>query len=272
MTTFQDSRGFIWVGAYSGLYRYDGYETVHYFHDPSDPYSIGDSKVECIIEDRKGNLWMGTQVGLNYFDRRTGKFTRFYVHTSGEDRSSLPHNWIWGLWEDTSGNIWVSTSIYLCRFYREDGCFECYDAADAGFAPTQFYDLYDDGQGRLWLAGLTGLLTFDIERRVFSRISLSDKNENVLLEKLVAAIKEDGHGKLWLGTSNGMIELDPQKKSIRRFPLGEQDSYGNECNRIIPVKDDLIWAATPQGVAQLSVPDSTYIRFLPDDKDPFSLN
>lgn len=53
---FEDSRGFLWIGAYSGLYRYDGYEIVHYQHDPADSNSIGDNKTTCMLESNTPSM------------------------------------------------------------------------------------------------------------------------------------------------------------------------------------------------------------------------
>lgn len=81
---FQDSRGFVWIGTYAGLYKYDGYELEHFYHVPGDSLSIGDSKVGSIVEDNFGNLWLGTQAGIYRFDVEKDEFTSFGVH---EDKS-----------------------------------------------------------------------------------------------------------------------------------------------------------------------------------------
>jgi len=71
----QDSFGFIWIGAQSGLLKYDGYDYKLYTQIPFDTTSLSVTWVSVIKEDRKGNLWVGTWGGgLNYFDQRTDKF------------------------------------------------------------------------------------------------------------------------------------------------------------------------------------------------------
>jgi hypothetical protein len=60
----QDRRGFIWMGTYNGLNRYDGYRFKTYKPDPNNPNSLGDLRVTALFEDRSGILWIGMIRGL----------------------------------------------------------------------------------------------------------------------------------------------------------------------------------------------------------------
>ena len=59
----QDRRGFIWIGTYNGLNRYDGYSFKTYKPDPNNPNSLGGSLVLPLFEDRSGILWIGVDRG-----------------------------------------------------------------------------------------------------------------------------------------------------------------------------------------------------------------
>ena len=69
----QDSKGFIWIGTFDGLNRYDGKNFVVYKHDPDNFKSISSSDIITIIEGKDGYLWIGTRNGLNRFDRKKMK-------------------------------------------------------------------------------------------------------------------------------------------------------------------------------------------------------
>ncbi len=60
----------------------------------------------AIVEDRGGNLWVGTDNGLNRLDPSTGKCIRF-VNDPGKD-DSLSHDKVRSLFEDNN-HIWVGT-------------------------------------------------------------------------------------------------------------------------------------------------------------------
>ena len=55
----QDPRGYLWLGTWEGLSRFDGYRFVN--------YGIGDglenSLINDIAEDRDGHLWVATHGG-----------------------------------------------------------------------------------------------------------------------------------------------------------------------------------------------------------------
>jgi ligand-binding sensor domain-containing protein len=52
-------------------------------------------------------LWIGTDDGLNLFNRQTNSFTRF-KHQPGQN-TSLSSNIITSIAEDVTGNLWVGT-------------------------------------------------------------------------------------------------------------------------------------------------------------------
>ena len=68
---------------------------------------MSDNEARAMCEDRSGTLWIGTNNGLNRFDRRTGEFLS-YRHDS-DDPYSLASNRIRALLEDRSGMLWVGT-------------------------------------------------------------------------------------------------------------------------------------------------------------------
>ena len=74
----QDAFGFIWIGTQDGLLRYDGISFKQYHYIPFDSTSLSSNNIYEIKEDKYHNLWISTHGnGLNYFDQRTGRFTRF---------------------------------------------------------------------------------------------------------------------------------------------------------------------------------------------------
>ncbi len=71
----QDSAGFIWIGTWKGLFRYDGREVLNYSMLTRN--KIG-RKISTLYIDILGNLWVGTySEGLYHFNLKTQQITSF---------------------------------------------------------------------------------------------------------------------------------------------------------------------------------------------------
>ena len=102
----QTNIGFVWIGGYSGLVRYDGIEFRHF--DPSS----GISNVNCLYVDSKDRLWIGTNdSGLAV--RQMAQF-RFWGREEGLRSLSVR-----ALCEDGKGNIITATTDGLAAIDPE---------------------------------------------------------------------------------------------------------------------------------------------------------
>src|SRR5579885_1866913 len=101
----QDRQGFIWLGTWEGMARYDGYGFVTYKHRLGDANSLSSDSVVTMTEDRAGIIWIATDDGvLNRFDPRAQTFTHYPTRTPriGEEHLTA-------LAEDASGDLWIGT-------------------------------------------------------------------------------------------------------------------------------------------------------------------
>ena len=118
----QDPKGYMWFGAI-GLHRYDGYSYKSYFNIPGDSTSLGYNRIQSILADSKGIIWVGTNGGgLDRLDPETGIFTHFRHEPS--DPTTISHDWISAIMEDREGKIWVGTEP---GSLKEAGGLNCLD-------------------------------------------------------------------------------------------------------------------------------------------------
>lgn len=82
---------------------------TNFLHDDN-KNSLSDDNITFVHVDKLDNWWIGTKVGLNYFDTKKQLFTS-YTTADG-----LPNNVIFGLEEDTIGNLWISTGRGMSCF------------------------------------------------------------------------------------------------------------------------------------------------------------
>jgi hypothetical protein len=70
----------------------------------------------AVLEDRDGAIWIGTDNGLDRFDRASGVFTHF--RHDPRTRASLRHNRVYYLYESGARRLWVGTAGGLHRMER----------------------------------------------------------------------------------------------------------------------------------------------------------
>jgi ligand-binding sensor domain-containing protein len=98
----QDRAGLLWLATGKGLFSLnpDTGQVIHYVHDPSNPFSLVDNKVQCTLEDRSGRFWVVDNDDLEEFDRESGRVRlRIRLDKGVHDAS---------LYEDHLGTLWIT--------------------------------------------------------------------------------------------------------------------------------------------------------------------
>ncbi|HZE84310.1 MAG TPA: two-component regulator propeller domain-containing protein [Puia sp.] len=152
-----DSKGYLWIGTGgSGMDRFDKKNKIftHFRHD-GNKNSLSNNSINALYEDSHGDIWICTCAGLNFMDRRTGKFTVFGT------KDGLPNEVIYGILEDDKGNLWVSTGNGLSRFIPRIRTFTNFSVAD-GVQSNEFkpHSCYKSPSGALYFGGINGFNEF----------------------------------------------------------------------------------------------------------------
>ena len=166
---FEDSQGFIWIGTRdqqydpnatfpSGLMKFDP-KTNHfksYRYDPNDPSSLSSDLVFSVNEDLNGNIWVGTNNGLDKLLVNEEKFEGFH------DADGLPDPNIVGILIDNEGILWLSTLKGLSRFDPATKIFRNYTMED-GMQAYRFNDnsRLKTSSGELIFGGVAGANFFN---------------------------------------------------------------------------------------------------------------
>src|SRR5256885_442941 len=98
-TIVQTHDGYIWLGTYEGLVRFDGIKFIVYGKRNSNEIKSND--VSALFEDREGNLWIGTENGLTCL--KDGKFTSYTI------KDGLSHTFVRMIYEDRQDALWICT-------------------------------------------------------------------------------------------------------------------------------------------------------------------
>lgn len=71
---YLDHFGFMWMGTYDGLNRYDGYHFKVFRNGWGDEHSLVNNHITVLNGDAKNRVWVGTQKGISYYDYADSRF------------------------------------------------------------------------------------------------------------------------------------------------------------------------------------------------------
>ena len=197
----QTKDGYINVGTYEGLVRFDGVEFSTIRRTKGNDYKF--SSVRVILEDSKGNLWLGSN------DEGVHKIFPDGTSKVYSTQNGLPNNSVRAICEDRVGNIWIGTAagvVYLTpKGHLITPQFQAGTVSKGIIAVA----LYCDTAGRVWLitSNENGLFLFS--EGLFHTIPQIDKSYE---SYLATAIAQDSSGAFWIAMGdNGIICLENNK-------------------------------------------------------------
>ena len=158
---------------------------------------LSSSLINCIVQDKYGYIWVGTEYGLSKFDGY--RFTN-YLHNE-EDTTSITDNIISDLLVDKKGNLWISCAKGLMRYNYETNNFSRLQFPD-GRKP-RIYSMVESHRGDILLGtagyGLYSVKNNGIEKTANNRFTI--KWERAYAERdsdvFFTHIYEDKHQYLW---------------------------------------------------------------------------
>lgn len=254
----QDRYGFLWLGAATGLLRYDGYSFKHYTHRPGDSTSLSGDFIWSISEDSSGDIWIGTSGrGLNRYVRSEERFIR-YLHVPGDSTSLIGDEVAW-VYVDRSNTVWAgSWNKGLNKLDRKSGTFTRYTSLD-GLPSNNIHRIYEDSHGRFWVGTRRGLALFDRETGT-SRIYTPDPNNpRSIPDEYIFAIYEMHDGSVWIGTDAALCRYDPSSDDFTRFVIS---AINNPVPALCEDADGNLWIATDgNGLIRMNVLTGDYERY-----------
>lgn len=149
-----DSKGRMWIGGEKSLGVIEAAGKVRVFQSGDYNGTVVNSTVNCIFEDSRKRIWIGTRGGLNQYNE-DGSF-QLYSKENG-----LPGNMVYGILEDSFGRLWISTNEGLSNFNPESGIFRNYAEADGlEFRQFNMYSFCQSRSGLMYFGGINGITHF----------------------------------------------------------------------------------------------------------------
>lgn len=205
----KDNSGFIWIGTYEGINKYDGYKLITY-KNTVDKDILTSNRVRALAQDIHNNLWIGTDEGITIYKTTEEKFIKINSNSSIEKKNSAPI--IRKIFLNKSKNrIYCLTEGNGILLYNEK-----YQLINQ-FIPLIdkqneliFFDAKEIDDNHIVFSTSNGLYLFDVENNSFQHIL---KNEINFSNAIIALNKS-----LFITTvSNGFVifSYDQNKKEFK---------------------------------------------------------
>jgi diguanylate cyclase (GGDEF)-like protein len=275
----QTPDGYLWLGTWEGLVRYDGLE--FHVYDRSNTPALKDNGVRSVrtapdgavvvgtsrggvtvkrgdawrtwtmadglaqdeimdaLLDRRGRLWVATE--NEGVDRiDSGKVRHF------DERNGIPLDVAYGLMLDRDDSVWVASSNGLVHLVDDRSTLY---GTDAGLPDAPVFRAFQDSRGRLFVGTEKGVYRRDGQR--FVLVSPLLPNDGV------PSLAEDPAGHLWVGTVNhGLLRLTGN--GVERF-TSLRGLPNNRVASLLVDREGSIWAVTNAGLLLLGdAPFTTY--------------
>ena len=241
----QDHEGFLWVGTYAGLNRFDGYGFKIYASDQNAPGSLVDSNIRALMVDDAGTLWVGTRNGgLSRHDAVSDTFVNFLNDPS--DPASIPSNEVQIVHQDSRGVIRVGTAAGMAEIQKSTGAFRPIpQASDTAKGNKEIVSITEDDQGRIWAASRHMVFRLDQTAGVLVPV-VNGKLAEDLLQAEINQVFPEGRDVLWLACDvSGIFRLDLNSGRVERH-LATTGVF-----KLLRDRWGALWAATARGVGRL---------------------
>ncbi len=254
----QDSLGFIWIGTFSGLNRYDGYELKNFTNNRETQKRAHANRIQDMFIDKQSRIWLATQASIECFDIRTEAFLTLNIQNiaGNADLENLNH-----VHYDDKNHILVTGNASGLKAFHVASDSILLEIEDWNIDRLgRPIDLQVSKEGHLW-----GISQQHIFQVTFVENSLKTQAWPLPASSLgrIRAIYPD-EGAIWLATQEGLFSLDKEAINVeaRYFPF-DKDQLSHSLQQNDPanplITDFLrdpqgnFWLSTVQGLLQCRI-------------------
>jgi PAS domain S-box-containing protein len=239
VTSFaQDKQGFLWIGTFDGLNRYDGVNFKVLRRPPNDTTTRIPKAIRLMYTMHNGDIWMADFTNALYrFNPASERFTKLPFSLSSNTDYAIG-----AFIEDAAGALWVSSTDGLHRYNPSTQSFSLVSVS----VPVASAERWMAGmvecpstsapsaEHHLWIRKYGGLVEFDPQRGTFQHYNLTDTAQD--RQFFFGGVARDSSGYLWFGDVAHVYCFDVQSKQVvARYP---QEIYIRQSLFKNPPKND----------------------------------
>ncbi len=262
---YQDRTGILWITHGAGqIDKYDPHTQNFKLYNQHN--GLSNNVVESIYEDSDGNIWLGTQVGLNKLDSQTKQVTQ-YLHDP-DDPATLDSDYIIALYEDSDGILWVTTFT--------TGAINLLDRATGHVIKRyetevdSFQTMFEEPENPevMWLGARNkGFAKLDRITDEFTYYEPNAEDPQAITNLYVTIIHHDIiEDVIWMGgNAGGLNRFDKATETFSHYTHDPNDLDSISSDSIVSIyqtTDDALWIGTSGGgLNKFDKQTKTFLRF-----------
>lgn len=269
---FQDNQYNIWIGTMGkGIDMINAVEKqfIHVINEPGNKNSLSNNMVNAFMEDGD-YLWIGTEGGLNQYNKKDGTFKRF-VHDP-QISTSIGADAVWAVCKAKQGNLWVGAwagGLNLFNYKNETFTHYYQNTNDnKSLSNNNIFTIIEDYNANIWIGTIGGGITmYNPIDKTFTTYNQANSSVN----NYIYSIKEAKNGDLWIITSSDLIRFDLAQDKFEHFGHDVNDSTSLSSKQLYAVFEDSkgnIWVGTDQGLNVIKKTDKGFKCYLTEDGLP----
>ncbi|GAB3963177.1 hypothetical protein GCM10028805_65760 [Spirosoma harenae] len=278
----QDRQGFIWVGTFNGLNRFDGTHFIPFKHNRTQPNTIAHNTILDICEDKSGTIWVATVNGVSRYVKEQNTFVNYLLEANSPEAFS--NNVVNNILCDRTGTIWATSLGGLFEFLPDQNRFKAYqhDPANPASLSSNLINrnslVEDPTQPRLWMGSSKGLNCFDLNKKIFYNYRHNPQQIAAFTDHRIYPLAFDRLGQLlfvddqqhqfitYNQKTNQATNISP---SLRNSKLVAMPSLSS----IFVDKENNIWLSSWNNqILHRNTATNTWIQLRHDDADQNSIN
>jgi signal transduction histidine kinase/ligand-binding sensor domain-containing protein/DNA-binding response OmpR family regulator len=221
----------------------EGKTTILSFDNFSQADGLPNNQIQCIYQDKKGWIWLGTSQGLSRFDGY--RFVNFIVNP--DDTTCISGNIVRVIFEDSKGNLLIGTENgglnvfdhekeYFLHPYRKHPEFSSREVS--------VNTITRDRDGNLYIGTDRNLLKIDNKGTLTRITPKTISRETDFSFGFIRVVQFDETGNLWIGTSDGLLLYYPETNMIEEIQVPLVSTQSREIFDIFKDDDGLLWIGT----------------------------
>jgi signal transduction histidine kinase/ligand-binding sensor domain-containing protein/DNA-binding NarL/FixJ family response regulator len=262
---YEDERGFIWAGTRDGLNLYNGNNVQFFKHEKNSSNTIISNRVDKIVGNKNGKIFLKCAMDVVEYDFRTEKFTTLLLG----DVSTIYYNR--HLFVARNNRILIKEDEKVgfkpyfslpnkqakvsCIFISENslwigtsnmGLFRLKNKVLSLFLPnTNISNIYQDTKGLMWICS-DGNGLFQIDGKTIFNYRNTPKNPQSLSSDIVRDCCEDRLGNIWISTFNGLNKFERRKGTFINYKANSNPDGLTHSSIFSVIKDHQgsIWLGT----------------------------